>query len=126
MIACYWPKCRNPDGAVMSIGVKRGDRVLSVVLACAGHVPTAMHDGLALAQEKGGRVASVSLHPPARSEDPDPLVNAGIVIPRSEHRAMVLAAQTLGMSQREFTRAAINNQVVMVNLMRGGGDDGTQ
>lgn len=120
MIACYWPKCQNPDGAVMSVGVKRGNIVLSLVMTCQGHVPTAMHDALSLAQSKGGRVASMALYAPTRTEDPDPLVNAGVVIPRSEHRAMVLASQTLDMSQREFTRAAINNQVRMVDYYREG------
>ncbi len=121
MIPCYWPQCRNGDGAVMSVGVKRGDRVLSVVLACAGHVPTAMQDALSMAQSKGGRVASTALYAPTRTEDPDPLVNAGIVIPRSEHRAMVLAAQTLRMSLREFARTSINRQIRMVNFKEGQG-----
>ena len=123
MITCYWPKCQNPDGAVMSVGVKRGDHVLSVVLACAGHVPTAMQDALILAQEKGGRVASMDITVPARPASDDPWVNASVVIPESEHRRMALAAQTLGMSHRAFVRRAINNQVTMVEFARKRGDD---
>lgn len=123
MITCYWPKCANPDGAVMSVGVKRGDHVLSVVLACAGHVPTAMQDALSLAHEKGGRVASMDITVPARPANDDPWINASVVIPQSEHRRMALAAQSLRMSHRAFVRRAINNQVNMVDLDRGKGDD---
>lgn len=126
MIACYWPKCKNKDGAVMSVGVKRGDQVLSVVLACAGHVPTAMQDALSLAQSKGGRVASMDITVPARPADDDPWVNASVVIPRSEHRRMTLAAQSLRMSHRAFVRRAIMNQLTMIEFMGKGADDDRQ
>ena len=125
MIMCYWTRgVRCTKTAVVSVGVKRAGRVIFHVDACDGHVPTARQDAMEVSRRKGGSMSVMPIVPVVRATKDDPLVNASIMLPRSEHRKMILTAQTLGMSQRAYTQRAINNQITLDQLMIERGKEG--
>lgn len=95
--------------------VRYAGRVTAYFNVCGPHHANGMHDAMEVSRLNGGAISTARIDVPVRKPKED-CVNVNSLIPRTEHSAMTVVAQTLRMSQRAFVRMAINNQVRLSQL----------
>jgi hypothetical protein len=116
MIKCFWsriPTC--PRAAVKQVTVRRQGHVDQTWETCAEHHPVEMFEAMDRAKEVGGSTSTTKIDIPVRKIKVE-TVNINSPIPRAEHTEMVIVAQSLRMSHRQFIRMAINNQISVEKL----------
>lgn len=116
MIACYWqsvPAC--VVAAETAIVVRHGKIIDASWHSCPGHVATATYFAMEWSKIHGGSVSTTKLDIPVRKINEN--ISTNVMITRDEHARMVLVSQGLRMSQRQYVRRAINNQVLLDELM---------